>query len=226
LDERLTTGHMGKLFAFVLLFILLTGCAATTLIVVEKKETAKPFSKILAIYVDGDIDFSVFDSTTYNICIKSVFTDSAGYDTRSSTEDLIVNYLSTARSLIVKSSDFFDLYTNSYDDFTRQVDSAGIEALLIVHVRRYSYTKHILPTVQKNISSSSSVGVGGSYRTPNAAFECYLIEPHAYFPIWKAALDVKGKGYYNGKGALKTSMLEQLQKGLVSGGYIVPHRQP
>jgi hypothetical protein len=216
---------MGKLFAFGFLFILLTGCAGTTLNVVEKKETARPFSKILVIFVDSDIDFSVFDSTTYNICIKSVFTDSAGYDTRNNTEGLIFNYLSTPRSLIVKSSDLFDRYTNSYDDFTRQVDSLGIDAILIVHVRRYSYTNHILPTVQKNISSSASVGAGGSYRTPNAAFECYLIEPHAYFPVWKAALDVKGKGYYNGKGVLKTSMLEQLQKGLVSGGYIVPHRQ-
>jgi hypothetical protein len=215
---------MGKLISFVLLFLLLTGCATTTLMVVEKKETAKPFSKILAIYVDGDIDFSVFDSTTYNICIKSAFTDSAGYGVRSGTEELIANYLSTPRSLVLKSSDLFDLYTNSYGDFIRQVDSAGIDALLIVHVRRYSYTRHILPGVEKNISSSGSVGAGGSYRTPNAAFECYLIEPHAYFPVWKAALDVKGKGYYNGKGILKTSMLEQLQKGLVSGGYIVPHR--
>ncbi len=191
----------------------------------EKKRNRPAFSQILAIYVDNDIDFSVFDSTTYNICIKSIFTDSAGFDARNNTEGLIGNYLSTPRSSIVKSSDLFDMYTNSYGDFTRQVDSLGIEAILIVHVRRYSYTNHVLPYVQKNISSSASVGAGGSYRTPNAAFECYLIEPHAYFPVWKAALDVKGKGYYNGKRVLKTSMLEQLQKGLVNGGYIVPHRQ-
>jgi len=36
----------------------------------RKKGYPKPFTNILAVYVDGDMDFSVFDSTTYNISIR------------------------------------------------------------------------------------------------------------------------------------------------------------
>jgi hypothetical protein len=50
--------------------LLLTGRAVRTINVLEKKDTPKPFTNILAVYVDGDMDFSVFDSTTYNISIR------------------------------------------------------------------------------------------------------------------------------------------------------------
>lgn len=215
---------MNRLFSPLALLLFLTGCAASSIHVIEKKETPRPFSKILAIYIDGDVEFPVFDSTSYNICIKSCFSDSAHFDVRSSAEDLLYDALSAPRSQILESSNLFDIYINSYTDFTNRLDSLGVDALLIVHLRHYTYTEHALPGVRDRISHSTTLEGGGSYRTPNAVFECYLIKPHTYFPVWKASLDVKGKGYYNGKGALKTGMVRQLEKSLVSGGYIVPHR--
>lgn len=204
---------------------LLSGCAVSTIKVLEKKDTPKPFANILAIYVDGDIDFSVFDSTTYNICIRPSFMDTAGFETRSNTEDLLINGLSAPRSVFSKSTDLFGLNFSSYSYFVAEMDTLHIDAILLLHLHRYTYTP------RGSVSSTYPLGPTGSfyirpeisYNTPNAAFACYLIRPHEFLPVWRAEIDVKGKGMVNGKHVLKTDMITRIEKNLVTEGYIAPH---
>src|SRR5450432_1708046 len=110
---------MRPLFALVFALILLSGCAVSSINVLEKKDTPKPFSKIMVVYVDGDIDFAVFDSLTYNICIRPSFMDTAG---RGNTESIICNGLSSPRSAFMRSSDYFDSGFNSYGIFSADLD--------------------------------------------------------------------------------------------------------
>ncbi len=206
---------------------LLTGCAVSSINVLEKKDTPKPFSNILAIYVDGDIDFSVFDSTTYNICIRPSFIDTTDMTARVTTEGLISDGLSAPRSVFYRSSVIFGPTLNSYDDFRAQMDSLRIDAILLIHLHRYTYTGHPLPDAIYPLRPTTGNfhvrgELHGTYLTPNAAFGCYLIRPHEYLPLWKAEVDVKGKGYANGKHVLRTDMIDKLEKTLVVEGYIAP----
>jgi hypothetical protein len=221
---------MRSLFALFISITLLSGCAVSTINVLEKKDTPKPFANILAIYVDGDIDFSVFDSTTYNICIRPGFVDTAGLAARITTEGLLSDGLSAPRSVFYKSSDIFGPTLNSYGDFRAQMDSLRIDAILLIHLHRYTYTKHPLPDANYPLGPSGGnfyvySKASGTYRTPNAAFACYLIRPNEYLPLWKAEVDVKGKGFINGKHILRADMVTKLEKTLVTEGYITPHKK-
>lgn len=217
---------MKQLFVLFSSAIILTGCAASSINVVEHKDPSKPFSKVLAIYVDGDFEFRFLDSTTYNICIKSCFTDSADFEIRSKAENVLHDKFSSSQTTIVKSSDIFNSDVNSYDDFMKQIDSLGIDGILLINRRHYTHTSHALPGAGYSPNGHVSYTVndpmsgGGSYQTPNAVFECYLLKSKSYFPLWQAQLDVKGNGYYNGKGALRSSMAATLAKNLTDGHYI------
>jgi hypothetical protein len=219
---------MRPLFALVFALALLSGCAVSSINVLEKKDTPKPFSKILTVYVDADIDFAVFDSLTYDICIRPVFVDTANQQTRVNTEGIISDGLSAPRSVFFKSSDLFGPSYNSYADFNAEMDSLGIDAILLIHLHRYTYTPHQLPDANYPLGPSGgnihAYGkVSGTYLTPNAAFACYLIRPREYLPLWKAEVDVKGKGFVNGKHILRADMVSNLEKTLVLEGYIAPH---
>jgi hypothetical protein len=217
---------MKKLLVPLVLLFLTSGCAVSSLSVIEKKETLKPFSNILVVYVDNDIDFSVFDSLTYNICLKPSFSDTASLNTRGNTEKLLSDGLSAPRSNIIRSSDVFGPDFDSYYEFMAQMDSLGVDAILLVHLHGYTYSNHELPVYERPVGSNprTYVRVGGSFNTPNGAFACYLIKTHDYLPLWKAEVDVKGKGYYNGKRALKSDMVGKIENSLVTCGYISPHR--
>src|SRR5258708_31860451 len=53
--------------------LLCAGCATSSIHILEKKEPTRPYTKILAIYLEEGCEFSMLDSTTYNICIRSCF---------------------------------------------------------------------------------------------------------------------------------------------------------
>ncbi len=206
---------------------LIAGCAVSSITVLEKKDTPKPFSNIMVVYVDGDIDFAVFDSLTYDICLRPGFTDSTSLAVRGNTESIICDGLAAPRTAFRRSTDYFDTAFNSYKDFSATMDSLGIDAILLVHVHHYTYTKHKIPSVVFPLTPTGTwtAGIGGHFLTPNAAFGCYLIRPHEFLPVWRGEVDVKGKGYINGKHVLRTDMVENLEKTLVVEGYITPHKK-
>ena len=228
---------MKQLLIFLLCTELLSGCAATSVNVLEHKKPSKPFSKLLAIYIDGNFELKFLDSSFFNICIQPTLADTNNTSIRYDAEDVLSKKFSSSGTSIVKSSDIFNSAVNSYNDFIKQINDLGIDGILLVSRGSYSHTIHELPSISSPIPNpvlsavpmgnpvflpvQTSVSVGGrSYKTPNVTFECYLFKSNTYFPLWKAQLDTKGKGYYNGKAALQNSMAQQLAKSLTDNHYI------
>jgi hypothetical protein len=157
---------MRPLFALLSSVFLLSGCAVSTITVLEKKETPKPFSKIMTVYIDNDIDFAVFDSLTYDICVRPAFMDTASLQTRGDMEGLLCENLSSPRSSVFRSSDLFGLDFNSYKDFISEMDSMGADAFLLVHIHNYTYSKHEI-SAPIDPRTGLPTGPSGSTRIPS-----------------------------------------------------------
>jgi hypothetical protein len=72
------------------------------------------------------------------------------------------------------------------------------------------------------LTGCAAVGSIISRKISNAAYTFYLIEPHSYSPVWKASLKIQARSYVNRNPA--QVYVRKLEKSLVEGGYIVPHR--
>lgn len=217
-----------KRFLILFFFIaLLAGCVAPSISVVVKKEATKPFSKVLVIYLDEACDFSMFDSTTYNICVKGCFIKTDNYEVRTKVEKILSEALASRGTAIVRSSALFKTRAASYTDFNRSIDSVGIDAILLVDFQKYMHDMHIdAPTRAGNgIQYSSGVapgynGNGIEHQVLNSGFQCYLISPQNMLaPLWLAQLGARGD-HYTGKKGLNENLAQKIAKSLKGMGYI------
>jgi hypothetical protein len=212
--------------------LMCSGCATSSIHILEKKEPTRPYTKILAIYLEEGCEFSMLDSTTYNICIRSCFmkTDTEALALRKRVEDHIALNLSTSGTTVLKSADLFDTVTNSYADFEKTIDNLAIDALLIVDARGFLHNEQHSPgTFAPNYTYSHGAGYnatsytstpGTTYTTVNGSFESLLINTKSIaFPVWRAILETKGTPY-NGKRGLNRSMASKIAQSLKSSGYI------
>ena len=201
------------------LILSCVGCASSSINVIDKKPPTLPYSKVLVVYVEEACDFTLFDSLTYNICLRSCFLNGDNFEMRAQVEDLLSQQLTTA-TVIVRSTDILDMYNNSYDYFRKMIDSLHIDALLMVDFHRYTKTKHEGPSVMNYPANSHfSYGAGVNYTTLNAGYVCYLIKASSInFPIWTAELGTKGH-IGAGKLVLNEKMAKTLAKSLKSAGY-------
>lgn len=205
-----------------ILLLLVTGCASSSITVVDKKDPTLPYKKVLVVYVDEGCDFDLFDSTTYNICLKSCFLKTDNAELRGRVETLVMEDLATTGTAVFRSSDMLDNTTNSYDDFRKLVDNRGIDALLLVDFHMYSHTQHKQPPSPGHyINGQYYAGSNGfSYKTLNAAYECYFFNIKSIsFPIWKAQIGIKGR-MGAGKNGMSRSMAHLLANNLKANGYI------
>jgi hypothetical protein len=188
--------------------------------VIDKKPPTMPYSKVLVVYVEEACDLTMFDSLTYNICLRSCFLNGDNYEMRSQMEEQLSQQLTTA-TVIVKSTDILDIYNNSYDYFRHVIDSLHIDALLVVDFRHYGKTLHESPQVMHNVGNTDRVYMSGGtrYSTLNSDYVCYLMKASSLnFPIWTAALGTKGHAGA-GKFQLNNKMAKTLAKELKSEGY-------
>lgn len=205
-----------------LLFMIAgTGCVSSSITVLEKKyEPTRPFGKVLLVYIDEGCDFSVFDSTTYNICMRSNFMNPDNMELRKSVEDKIVHDMSSAGTTILKSSASLNVRTNSYNDFVHLIDQQAIEAILLVDFHRYSRTENESQPMGSYQKGEYIPNRPMHYKTLNAAYECYLINPkNVAVPYWRAEIGLRGK-IGAGKSGLNSGMAHQLAQTLQSNGYI------
>jgi hypothetical protein len=207
--------------------VLVTGCATSSITILDKREPVRPFSKILVIYLDEACEFSLFDSTTYNICVKSCFLKTDNFDVRRSVENLLSDKLSGSVTSIIKSSDLYDTSThNDYAVFRRQIDSFSIDALLIVDIRPSTRDKYIqLPSVPMGpVTSHITLSAGGGtvkVKKHHAGLQCYLMSSRSpAFSVWIASLDAKGGLQPSGGTMQYQSMVGKMAKSLEKSGYI------
>ena len=215
---------MKRFLHFLTGIILFSGCAAPLVRVIDKKEVSKPFSNILIIYVDGNIDFHFLDSTTYDICVRSCFSDASKFATRSSAEDMLFDRLSTLHTKINKSSDLFTADYNRYPDFIDQINKLGIDAVLLIDFGKFPHTAYNSGT---RLSTSpyyfNHADKDKAPSTINSVFQCWLVDVKTKFPVWSAQLDAKGKKLDPVNNNLHPSTVKDIWKSLVDGGYIFPY---
>src|SRR5258708_9471794 len=127
--------------------LLCAGCATSSIHILEKKEPTRPYTKILAIYLEEGCEFSMLDSTTYNICIRSCFmkTDTEALALRSRVEDHIAHDLSTSGTTVLNSLVFFNTLTKSYADFEKQIITLAFIASLSLDSPDFLHNEHYIP---------------------------------------------------------------------------------
>jgi len=195
--------------------VLLTGCVTTTVNVVDRKPVDRPFSRVLCFYLPEGCDFSLFDSTLYNICLRNHALQDEGYAQRSGQESIIAKKMSTAGTSVLESSYVLDSTRSSYADFLHYIDSMKVDGLLIVGVRSFAHEDH-----------TGLVPVGGgilaqhTYTTLNGAFMCDLFSTRSLVrPVFRAEIGEKGRRYST-KTGLTAKLLQQVVESLKNTAYI------
>ncbi|MBS1949040.1 MAG: hypothetical protein JST47_14860 [Bacteroidetes bacterium] len=115
---------------------------------------------------------------------------------------------------IKKFTEFFDAGNNTYPRFQYVLDSLKVEAVLLINRTGY---QHVPVTRPGDFNTPANIYQSGSKTGwVDAAYKCYLIKPHSFFPIWSAKFDfIKGS-----KASIRKAMAKQLLKSLHDGQYI------
>src|SRR6185312_10466693 len=200
----------------------LAGCVTTTVNVTDRKPVTRPFSRILIFYLDEGCDFSLFDSTLYNICLRThAFADS-GYAGRSDRESVIADRLSTTGTEALVSSWYIDSAHSSYPAFRHYLDSMHVDGLLIVGARSYSHEEHTeqLPIVPSTARNPVELSVTHRYTSLNGTYLCDLFDTRSLVrPVWRAEIGEKGNGHSTRAG-LAGKLVRQVAESLKSTQYI------
>ena len=203
----------------------LAACTSPSVIVKNKKDATRPYTKILAVYMPEGCDFALFDSTAYNICLRSCFSSVETFDLRELVESRIQKHLKTKGTNVLRSVDFFDAYSYDYTYFRRTVDSLKVDAVLMVGLRSHSNEEHEKWMMQPTgLTTPTGVPMESStlvrYKTRNAFFVCDLLNPRSlYMPIWRAEIEERGKSYVGDNG-LNRNMTKKLAESLKGAHYI------
>lgn len=210
-----------KLFALSCCILVLSGCAVS-LKVIDRREPSMPYKNVLVMYLHEGCDFTIFDSISYNICVQSSFAKEGSLAIRDKAEAFIANELTTSGTAVLKSSDFSGDTFNSYAGFKHLLDSAAIDAVLLIDFRNYRHTANPIPTpvAARSMNTPAFNAPGKAYKKLKAGFDCYLIPSKSlYFPVWYAEQEVEGRSAAEDNG-LKHNMAVKIADALKQGGYI------
>jgi hypothetical protein len=208
--------------------LVLSGCVSTTVNVIEHKPVTRPFSRVLCFYLDEGCDFSLFDSTLYNICLRTHALRDSGYDARSNQEAAISEKLSTPGTAVWVSSYLLDSAHTSYAGFLQYIDSMKVDGLLIVGVRGYLHEEQMefVPGAPPTPASGHSPGFGGTpgytrtVKILNGNFTCDLFATKSLIrPVWRAEIGEKGHPRST-KGGLTDKLVQQVAASLKNSQYI------
>ncbi|HLK28242.1 MAG TPA: hypothetical protein VKT28_06655 [Puia sp.] len=202
---------MKRLFIFFFFVTFLSGCAATyTFNILARKETKRPFSKVLVMYVDDACELHFLDSTTYDICIRNIFLDSNHFHAQSISENVFSKKLSSSRTTIIKSSDLLDTSYSVYQNFVSMLDSLHIEGVLLVNRLSSQHIPDTTPDIYNY--NTKIITYGGQTERLDVSYKCYLLSSQSIFPIWIAQFDFKGDS--------KRAMASELAKDFIKANYI------
>jgi hypothetical protein len=223
---------------FCLSFLALFGSCASSFKVLDKKPAAKPLSRMIIVYIDNPIEFSAFDSVTYNFGLKSCFADTDDFPIRSRAETRFSEKFFSFNTETYQSSEFFNarINRNSYDDFNRQMDSLNIDGIFVINLHRFDYERTIssgyhqvhgytTPTPHRKAIKDTTYWENGPdelQESTGSIFTCYLIPRGHYLPVWKARFELNGAAWRSKTFANKISrQMTTVAEKLAEAGYIV-----
>jgi hypothetical protein len=211
---------MKNLFTLACGVLLFSACTETRFTARTKKEPTMPYTKVLAIYLEQACDFSLFDSTAYNICARSSFLNSDGFELRSRMESRVKKHLTTRGTSVLRSSDIFNIDYNDYSYFRKVIDSLGIDAVLMIGLRSHSHEERMTPAIPASRSNNYNYTPPQPYKTLNAFFICDLFNTKSiYTPIWTAEIEEKGERF-TGANGLNRKMTKKVTESLKASHYI------
>lgn len=173
-------------------------------------------------YLNEGCDFMVFDSLSYDICVKNSFSKEGNQLLRRDAESLVAENLTTAGTAALKSSDLPNESFGSYAAFQQLLDSSSIDAVLLINFRDYKHVAHpiLSPTTPRGMNTPAFNTPSKAYVKLRAGFDCYLLPSKSlYFPVWYAEQEVEGRRSAEVRG-LKSDMADKIAKSLQKGGYI------
>jgi hypothetical protein len=177
------TFSIEQILFFIGFAAILTGCVTSSVNILESKEIAKPFSKLLLIYIDEDCNLKSLDSTTYNICIKKNFINSDNLELRTESETAFYNKLSSSRTVFVKSSDLFNAGVNDYGSFISEIENLRIDGILII-----SRTGSQHRMTNRGYYGAYNPAEVTSLYPPGFALDdgytCYFMKSDTFLPVW------------------------------------------
>jgi hypothetical protein len=214
---------MNKLFILSCCAVLLLSCATSvSLKVIDKREPTLPYKKVLVMYLHDGCDFTVFDSLSYDICIKSSLYKEDSRLLRRNVEFLVAEDLTSEQTAILKSSDLQDASFSSYAAFHQLLDSTHIDAVLLINFRDYKHVAHpiLSPAGPRAMNTPASNSPSKVYVKLKAGFDCYLLPSKSlYFPVWYAQQEVEGRRLAEEKG-LQKDMAGKIAQNLKKSGYV------
>ncbi|HVS97654.1 MAG TPA: hypothetical protein VHE54_14270 [Puia sp.] len=205
------------------------GCAPSYIKVTERKGPTTPLTNIFTLYLDEDCNFSLADSTGYNICLRSHFADTASVSVRNRVEAMLAGRLTTPGTVVYGSCDLLGVKSsnmsvdNSYATFRRLIDSLHVDGILVVQ-RKDLKREHF-----ESPATNPAPGMGygrvdlsvpaGRSEFDTGIYSCFLLDPKdLVHPIWTAQMDTRRAG---SRHELNRSMTRLLAKTLISEGYTV-----
>jgi hypothetical protein len=206
----------------------LTGCVTTTVNVIDRKPVSRPFSRVLCFYLEEGCDFSLFDSTVYNICLRDHARQDSGYAERAKQESVIADALSTQGTLVWPASYWLDPARSSYGEFRHFVDSMKIDGLLIVGSHNYWHEEHTVRNAgtgpvygyKGTLVVGGTPGYASNVVTLNGNLQCDLFATQSMIgPVWKAEIGEKGNSNSTKSGLTRKS-IRQVVESLKSSQYV------
>ena len=134
---------MSYRFTLLLLPLLITGCATTSITPVIKEKPVQPYRTIMTLVVRSrTMDFRQFDADTYQNHIEDKFNNLVNIEYRQQLERSLQRNLSAKNSKVLASSALFEVNERiAYDDFVATLHDRDIEAILLINVFGYWYTE-------------------------------------------------------------------------------------
>ncbi|MNS14775.1 hypothetical protein D3C72_463990 [compost metagenome] len=190
---------------------LLSGCATSSISTVSNDKAISPYNQILTLYTDAEFDFYQLDSVTYEQNFRRKINNLSDYDYRKQLEKTLRRNLNGNQTRIVKSTEIFKVNEDiPYGEFKTKIQNAEVDAILIINMKNYWYSK----SVKTDIFGQPSVS-----EDPNAAFLSYLYDVKSNKTVWMAKSVVSGM-LYAGYETLNNMMARRVARKLSKGKYI------
>lgn len=199
---------MKMICTFLLPFVFYS-CATSHFHAETKVNLSQPVRSVFTLYIEEPLDLHVFDSSFFAETVNGRFNDLRTLPVRAQMEKTLKRNLSHPSTRVVASSELFGVNENfRYGEFRRRLDSAGVDAILLVNEEAYWETQ-----------SYSRVGYRRHVDTqPNSAFHCYLIDASTGKILWLGRCSVQGvfAGYEN----LNNLLARKVTRMLKDNGYL------
>lgn len=163
-----------KGLGIIFVIFLFSGCATSKITAVVNEPAAAPYSKVVVLLIENDLDFYQLDPISYDKNIQPSFNNLDLIDFRNQLLKTFARNLNSEGTELIKSNDLYPVNTPvSFGDFTRKINESNAQAILLINLKAYWEPGNSGIHRRKELTDTS----------PNALFTCYLIDTKSGKPV-------------------------------------------